>query len=95
MTYSEIKTLLSQCAADIAAERNRITSGKNQLTLAANNLAGFAAKYGALVTAVTSLATAEPTSAAAMLASDEKNRLVAEFNSLKTTADALVAAVSD
>ena len=94
MTYSEIKIRMDTLAADIAAESNRITQGRAYLTMAAGNLAGFVAKYTGLVEAIDALVAAEPASPAALLAADEKARLVAEFVALKATADALVAAIS-
>lgn len=93
MTYSQIKTGLDQVAADIVAESNRVTSGTNSLVMAANNLAGFPAKYGTLVTEVDALIAASPSDPAALVAKAEMDRLVAEFITLTTRASALVTAV--
>lgn len=94
MTFSEIKQGLDGVTADIVAETARLNQGKSQITLANNNLGALATKYAALVTAVNGLATAEPSNAAATLAKAEKDKLVAEFQALKTTAQAMVTALN-
>jgi len=93
MTYSEIKTGLDKCAADIASERARVTSGKNSIELANNNLAGYPAKYGPLVTAINEYVAANPSDAAALVAKAEMDALVAEFVALQTVTAALVTAI--
>jgi len=93
MTYSEIKIGLDKCAADIASERARVTGGKNSITLANNNLAGYPAKYGPLVTAIDEYLAANPTDAAAQVCKAEMDALVAEFVSLQSETAALVTAI--
>ena len=93
MTYSEIKTGLDKCAADIASERARVASGKNSIALANNNLAGYPAKYGPLVTAIDEYLAANPTDAAAQVCKAEMDALVAEFVTLQAETAALVTAI--
>ena len=93
MTYSEIKIGLDKCAADIASERARVTGGKNSITLANNNLAGYPAKYGPLVTAIDEYLAANPTDAAAQVCKAEMDALVAEFVALQSETAALVTAI--
>lgn len=93
MEYSEIKNGLAQLAVDIAAERNRINSGKGQIIMADNNLAGFTAKYTALNTGIAAYLTANPTDASALLANAERLKMAAEFQALKTESAALVTAI--
>jgi hypothetical protein len=94
LTYSQIKTGLDQLAADIAAETNRISSGSGQIAMAQGNLAGFTAKYTSLIQAITTLYNAGTTDPAAMVSKSESDKLVAEYNTLKARADALVAALA-
>ena len=92
--FSEIKQGLDDIATDIRSERQRLAQGVSMVTLANNNLGALATKHASLVLAINTLATEEPDNPAVTVAKAEKDQLVAEFQSLKTEAQAKVTAIT-
>ncbi len=84
-TTSEVKAGLDDVATEIRNERAALKQAQARITAAANALAAIPTKYNALIATIDAYAGADDFE---LLAQAEKNRLAAEFNALKTKANA-------
>jgi len=82
-TTSQIKAGLDDISARIVGERGRLSQAKAGITTAKTVLAGMVAQHAALVADIDGLTGSDPF---VLLAKDEKDKLVAEFQALKTVA---------
>ena len=87
-TTTEIKTALDDIARIIITERNALATAKARIQNASGNLALIPTQYAGVIAAIDAFT---PTGAFETLAKDEKDKLAAEFTTLKTTIDALIA----
>jgi hypothetical protein len=92
MNYADIKSGLDQLALKISNEKARIVRGRLELTKAQTELAALPAASAELRTAIDDAATANPTDEAYIMQKNEKDKLVANFQALKTYCDNLIAA---
>ena len=91
-TYSQIKNVLDEIASKNARNRRYIESAKTQLTTAKTNLSAMVSDYSAIVSDINQAAIDNPSDEAYLLAKSEKDKLVADFQNLKTYAEALIVA---
>lgn len=91
-TFSQIKSGLDDISSKNSKNRSMLSSSRASLLSAQANLAGMTAAYSGLVADINDAATANPTDEAYQLAKSEKDKLVSDFQSLKTYCDALIAA---
>lgn len=82
-TTSQIKAGPNEIATRIAHERSRLAQAKSLITATEVALAGMPAQYGSLIADIDALAGSAPF---VLLSKDEKAKLVAEFQALKTQA---------
>jgi predicted transcriptional regulator len=91
-TTSQIKAGLNEIATRIAQERSRLAQAKNSITAAEVALSGMPAQYGTLIADIDALTGTAPF---VLLSKDEKAKLVAEFQALKSQATAAKNAVAE
>lgn len=91
-TYSQIKSGLDDVATRTSGNRSTINRARTFLTNAQTDLSAMPLAYTGLATEINTLAAANPTDAAYQLALNEKNKLVADFQTLKAYVDTLIAA---
>jgi methyl-accepting chemotaxis protein len=94
LTWDQIKNGLDDVSRDIQRQRNTRDTGRTQIESANTKLGEMQAKYAALVMDINAMATAEPGNAAAQHAKADKDKLVAEFQALKTEVQAQVDAIA-
>lgn len=92
-TYSARKKALDEIATRIVANAKRLTDARNQAATAEADLTAMTAAYSAIVTDINAAAAASPNDQAFQLQWVEKEKLVAEFNALKTKATAVKVAI--
>jgi hypothetical protein len=85
-TFSQIKTGLDTISARIAADRAKALTAKATLTDVVADLNQLGTDNTQLVSDIDAALTATPNDVALQNAKAEKDRLVAEFNALKTVA---------
>ena len=91
-TYSQIKNGLDEIAAKIEQARSYINNGKTSLVRAQTDLGAMPTKWSSLIADINQAAIDNPTDDVYLLSKSEKDKLVSNFQSLKTYADALVVA---
>jgi len=94
MTYSEAKAYLDEIAAKNKAAANSLRVVKAGASNVKSLLDGMQAQYGAVVTAITDEAVANPGNEAWQVAAAETGLLVADFGALKITAGDMVTALA-
>lgn len=85
-TYSEITTALDEIRARIASNRSRLASARATVLQAETDLTAMNAAYSQYVTDLNTMVTANPDDAAVQAAKADKDRLVSDFQALKTKA---------
>lgn len=85
-TYSERKVALDEIAARIRTNAKRLVDCRAQAAAAESDLTAMETNYTALVQDIEADATSFPNDEAFQLQKLEKDKLVAEFSVLKTTA---------
>ena len=93
-TFSQIKTGLDTISARIVADRALLVQAKSTAQSVAADLTSMGTEYTQFVQDVDAASAANPTDAAYTNAKAEKDRLVAEFNALKTVANNTVTAAA-
>ena len=91
-TYSEIKNGLDGIADENRQGKVWAENSRTKLVSAQTLLAGMTAKYSALIADINAAVIANPTDEAYLFAKSEKDKLVADFQSLKNYVDALIVA---
>ncbi len=91
-TFSQIKAVLDEIATKNARQRRYLENARASLVTAQTNLAGMPSEYSAIVADIDQAAIDNPTDEAYLLAKSEKDKLAADFQNLKTYADALIVA---
>jgi hypothetical protein len=92
-TYSERKAALDEIAVRIRANVKRLQDCRAQAATAESDLTAMQTAYTSIVQDINADATANPTDQAYQLQKVEKDKLVAEFNALKTRATAIKTAI--
>jgi hypothetical protein len=95
MNYADIKSGLDLLALTISNVRNRIVRGRTELTRAQTELVALPATSTELRTAIDDAAIVNPTDEAYLMHKNEKDKLVANFQALKTYCDKLIIAYDD
>lgn len=93
LTYTEIKTALDEIAQRSTQNSKRVSQARATLQQAQADLVAMQTAYATVVSGLNAAATANPSNAAWQAAKAEKDQLVADFQALKATVDALVTAV--
>jgi len=91
-TFSQIKSGLDEIAAKNERNRTIIESSRSSLGVAQTNLSKMLTDYSQLVADINQTAIDNPTDDAYRLAKSEKDKLVADFQALKTYVDSLIVA---
>ena len=86
-TYSEVKSGLDQIAVIMAANKSVLTNGKNLAQQASDELGGLATTFADVIATIQAYGT---TNSAEAFAKAELTKLTAEFQALKSAADAMV-----
>lgn len=92
-TFSQKKSALDEISDVIVTTRNNLTSARNQVASASTTLVGLSATYGALITEIGDDAVNNPNDDLTQMVKAEADKLVAEYQILKTHADAVLAAI--
>jgi flagellin-like hook-associated protein FlgL len=87
-TYSEVKQGLDEISAQIRAVQTRYNSAKSNIEAGSAALGAIPTKYADVIATIDGYT---PTGAFETLSKDEKAKLQAEFQALKSTIDALIA----
>lgn len=88
-TYSERKVALDEIAVRIRSNDKRLKDARSQIATAEADLTAMATIYAAIVTDIDASATDNPSDTAYQLQKVEKDKMVSEFNTLKTRSTAL------
>jgi hypothetical protein len=83
-TFSQIKSGLDAISRRIVDNRTKVQQAKAMLASAQADLMQMGIDYGSLVTDIGAALTASPNDVAVQNAKAQADRLVAEFNALKT-----------
>ena len=92
-TFSEIKAMLNEVAARIAANRARLARARGEIETAEADLAAIPSQYATIITDLDAAAQANPGDPAYQTAKAERDLLSAEFNALEADATAMTAAL--
>ena len=93
-TFTQTKATLDEIASRSETNRKRLDQAKALIAQANSDLGAMATTYSAFVSDLNAAATANSEDLAWVAAKAEKDLMVADFQALKTTAAALLAAVS-
>lgn len=93
-TFSEIKAMLNEVAARIAANRARLARARGEIETAEADLAAIPSQYATILTDLIAAAQANPDDSAYQTADAERDLLTAEFNALEADATAMKAALA-
>lgn len=93
VTYTEAKSTLDAIAVRSENNRKKLLRARDLIAEAGGDLSAMQSEYGAFVTELEGMATANPADQAWQTAKAEKDRMVADFNVLNTRATNLLAAV--
>lgn len=85
-TFSQIKSGLDAISSRIVENRKRVLAARDALVDVSANLTQMGTDYGTFVGDVDAALAASPNDVALQNAKAEKDRLVSEFNALKTIA---------
>ena len=91
-TYSEIKAVLDEIAGETSKNQKLTASSRVRLVTAQTNLASMPGKYGSIISDIDQAAIDNPNDDAYQLAKSEKDKLVVDFQALKSYVDNLIAA---
>jgi len=91
-TFSEMKYALDEIARKNARAREILANGRTQIVRAQTDLGEMTSDYSGIVSDINQAAVDNPTDTAYTVLKAEKDKLVADFQDLKTYADALVTA---
>lgn len=91
-TFSEVKTGLDAISNRIQNASQRVSAIKSDATFVVNDLTNLGVENTALITAINQAAASSPSDVALQNAKAEAALLVAEYNALKTKANAILAA---
>lgn len=92
-TYSTRKTALDEIAARIQADGKRLQQARAAVATSVSDLTAMQSLYTEIIGDINTDAAANPSDQAYQLQKVEAEKLVAEFNSLKTQATATLAAI--
>lgn len=92
-TYTSARVALTEIAQRSDANRKRLDQAKATISAADADLGAMPTAYGTIVTDINAAAAAAPGDAALQALKAEKDKLVADFQALKTEAAALKTAV--
>lgn len=92
-TYSQRKVALDEIADRIQQAAKRMQQGRASYQTAETDLAAMQTAYSEIVSDINADASANPLDQAHQLQKAEKDKLVADFQSLKSTATAVLAAI--
>jgi len=92
-TYTEVKQALDEIAGRTTQNSKRVAQAKAQLQQAQTDLAAMQTAYSPIVADLNQAAIDNPSDPAWQAAKAEKDQMVADFQALKATVDALVTAV--
>lgn len=93
-SYSQLQDIKARIVRELAAEQSRLETAKTAFAGISGSLAGMQTNYAEWATEVNALATANPNDDAIQALKSERDLLVAEFASTKTSAEALDTAVN-
>lgn len=91
-TFSQIKSGLDEISDRNKRNREHLARARDFIVKAQTDLAAMPGEYTSLVQDINQAAIDNPTDQAFQLAKSEKDKLVANFNSLKSYCDDLLAA---
>ena len=91
-TYSEIISALDEIAESNVRNRQLVTGARDRMSRAQTNLAAMPGSYSGLSAEIDDLATNNPSDEAWQDVRRVKDKLVADFQNLKTYVDALLVA---
>ena len=89
-TYAELEFAIADAQSQLVSAMQRAKTGKVQIGQSNTTISGLGAQYSAIVTAINSLATAEPGNAAVQALKARKDRLVADFQTVSANIAAMV-----
>ena len=93
LTFTQAKATLDEIAQRSERNRKGLQSGRDTIARHGGDLTQMEADYGAVVTEINQIAAANPGDAAWQAAKAEQDKLVADFNVLKTRSVAMLTAV--
>lgn len=94
VTYTQAKSTLDEIAERSEQNRKRLDTAKQIIDAAVADLNAMTSAYTAFVSDLNAAAAANPSNQAWQTAKLEKDQMVADFQALKTTAEALQGAVN-
>lgn len=94
MTYTQLTDVADRVRRELATHQNNLEAAKAAFASVSSGLTSMGTSYGTWASEVNALATANPNDAAVQALKADKDRMVTEFNSTKTRADALTSAVN-
>ena len=92
-TFADVKHKLDEIAEQIRNRQSGINQARSKIDTTVESLTSMVSVYADVISEIEAQATANPTNQAWQLAKSEKDILVSEFQALKTTAEALKAAM--
>ncbi len=93
LTYTKSKAILDEIAARTTRNQDRLTNSKVGVDDAVVDLGKMVTDYSGFSADLDALATANPTDVAIQNAKAEKDRMIPDFQAVKTEAEALQTAM--
>jgi hypothetical protein len=93
-TFSQIKSGLDAISRRIVDNRNKVVQAKTELAGVSTDLVSMGTEYSQLIADIAAALTATPNDVSIQNAKAESDRLVAEFNALKTICTNAQAAIT-
>lgn len=93
MTYAQLQDVKTRIVRELAAQQTQLSSAKGVFAQISSTLSAMQTTYTEWATEVNALAASQPNNDAVKALKAELDKLVAEFQSTKTSADAYQAAV--